>query len=65
MVVQTDTFDCDVAIVGAGIAGALIGWELASQGAKVVFLEARDRSKVTAQSHRQLFPGGPSKGLEG
>ncbi len=41
-------FDCDVAIVGAGIAGALIGWQLAKSGAKVVILEAgppMDRSK--------------------
>jgi len=33
-------YDCDVVIVGAGIAGALIGWQLAKGGAKVVILEA-------------------------
>ncbi len=41
-------YDCDVAIVGAGIAGALIGWQLAKNGAKVIYLEAgppMDRSK--------------------
>jgi choline dehydrogenase-like flavoprotein len=57
MVVQTETFDCDVAIVGAGIAGALIGWELASQGAKVVFLEAgpvMDRSTGVARAFGSL-----------
>lgn len=33
----------DVAIVGAGIAGALIGWKLATAGARVVFLESGPR----------------------
>ncbi len=35
---QTPTYD--VAIVGSGVAGALIGWKLASAGASVVILEA-------------------------
>lgn len=33
-------FDCDVAIVGSGISGALIAWTLAHSGAKVIILEA-------------------------
>jgi choline dehydrogenase-like flavoprotein len=38
---QADSeFDCDVAIVGSGISGALIGWTLARAGAKVIILEA-------------------------
>ena len=37
---QTTGYDCDVAIVGSGIAGALIGWKLAQAGAKVVILDS-------------------------
>ncbi len=33
-------FDCDVAIVGSGISGALIAWKLARAGVKVIILEA-------------------------
>ena len=33
-------FDCDVAIVGSGISGALIAWTLARAGVKVIILEA-------------------------
>lgn len=33
----------DVAIVGTGVAGALIGWRLAQAGARVVFIEAGER----------------------
>ena len=32
--------DCDVVIVGAGIAGALVAWKLGSQGVKVIVLES-------------------------
>jgi choline dehydrogenase-like flavoprotein len=32
--------DCDVVIVGAGIAGALLAWKLGSQGVKVIVLES-------------------------
>lgn len=35
-----DALDCDVAIVGSGIAGALIAWSLARAGVKVIVLEA-------------------------
>ncbi len=37
---QSTGFDCDVAIVGSGIAGALVGWKLAQAGAKVVILDS-------------------------
>jgi glucose dehydrogenase len=40
IVAQTESPEYDVAIVGSGIAGALIAWKLASSGAKVVVLEA-------------------------
>jgi len=33
-------YDCDVLIVGAGIAGAMIAYKAASQGLKVIILEA-------------------------
>ncbi|MEA2572656.1 MAG: glucose dehydrogenase [Acidobacteriota bacterium] len=33
-------FDCDVVIVGAGVAGAMMAWKLGSQGVKVIVLEA-------------------------
>ena len=33
-------FDCDVAIVGSGVSGALIAWTLAKAGVKVIILEA-------------------------
>jgi choline dehydrogenase-like flavoprotein len=44
---------------GAGIAGALIGWQLAKTGAKVVILEAGqrvDRSKGVGIAYSGLFP---------
>lgn len=47
----TTAYDCDVVIVGSGIAGALIGWQLAKSGAKVIILEAgppMDRGKGVA-----------------
>lgn len=37
---MSEPLDCDVVIVGAGIAGALMAWKLGSQGVKVVVLEA-------------------------
>src|SRR5207244_674836 len=32
--------DCDVVIVGAGVAGSILAWKLGSQGVKVIVLEA-------------------------
>jgi glycine/D-amino acid oxidase-like deaminating enzyme len=40
----TESLDCDVAIVGAGITGALIADSLVGSGARIVMLEARDVS---------------------
>lgn len=59
---QTAGFDCDVAIVGSGIAGALIGWQLAQSGAKVIILEAgppMDRSTGVARAFASAIPSLP------
>lgn len=40
--------DCDVVIVGAGVAGALVAWKLGSQGVKVIVLEAGPGSQDLA-----------------
>lgn len=34
--------DCDVAVLGAGITGALVAWHLAKVGVNVVVLDKRD-----------------------
>lgn len=45
-------FDCDVAIVGSGISGALIAWTLAKAGVKVIILEAGPTvNRVQGLSH--------------
>jgi choline dehydrogenase-like flavoprotein len=59
---QAKDYDCDVAIVGAGVAGALIGWQLATAGAKVVILEAGptvDRSTGPATAFGSLISTTP------
>ncbi len=59
---QQSGFDYDVAIVGAGIAGALIGWQLAKGGAKVIILEAgppMDRSTGVSRAFASAIPGLP------
>jgi choline dehydrogenase-like flavoprotein len=59
---QSAQFDCDVAIVGSGISGALIGWKLAQAGAKVVILEAGppvDRIKGLAYAFSSLVVSTP------
>src|SRR5215470_15415427 len=35
-------FDCDVCVIGTGVAGALVAFRLAKAGAKVLILEAGD-----------------------
>lgn len=37
---MSQPLDCDVVIIGAGVAGALVAWKLGSQGVKVIVLEA-------------------------
>ena len=37
---MADRLEADVVIVGAGVAGSLIAWQLATAGAKVVVLES-------------------------
>lgn len=62
MTSQQSGFDCDVAIVGSGIAGALIGWQLAKGGAKVIILEAgppMDRSTGVARAFASAVPSQP------
>src|SRR5262249_26149650 len=41
--------DCDVVIVGGGIAGALVAWKLGSQGLKVIVLESGPGNQNLAQ----------------
>jgi choline dehydrogenase-like flavoprotein len=56
-VTQSEGFDCDVAIVGSGISGALIGWKLAQAGAKVVILDSGptvDRVKGLAHAFSSM-----------
>lgn len=43
--------DCDVVIVGAGVAGAIAAWKLGSMGVKVIVLEAGP-GKQDAQARR-------------
>lgn len=57
MVSQASAVDTDVAIVGSGIAGALIAWKLAAAGVRVTILEAGppvDRSQGPATALAQL-----------
>lgn len=59
---QSASFDCDVAVVGSGIAGALIGWRLAQAGAKVIILDAGppvDRVKGLALAFDSLASSTP------
>lgn len=59
---QTTAFDCDVAIVGSGISGALLGWKLALSGAKVIILDAGptvDRVKGLALAFSSLASSTP------
>jgi choline dehydrogenase-like flavoprotein len=46
---MTEPLDCDVVIVGAGIAGALVAWKLGSQGVKVIVLESGPGNQNLAQ----------------
>ncbi len=46
---MSEPLDCDVVIVGAGIAGALVAWKLGSQGVKVIVLEAGPGNQTLAQ----------------
>ncbi len=45
---MADSFDADVVIVGAGVAGTLVGYRLAKAGAQVLILEAGPRVERAA-----------------
>src|SRR6185369_1972008 len=51
----TKSLDCDVAVVGAGITGALIADALVGTGARVVMLEARDVSSGSTAATTALL----------
>jgi len=46
---MSEAFDCDVVIVGAGVAGALLAWKLGSAGVKVIVLESGPGNQNLAQ----------------
>jgi choline dehydrogenase-like flavoprotein len=46
---MSEPLDCDVVIVGAGIAGSLVAWKLGSQGVKVIVLESGPGNQNLAQ----------------
>ena len=63
---QASTPDCDVAIIGSGIAGALIAWKLASAGAKVIILEAGpsvDRASGIELALSTIYTGLPEAAI--
>ena len=51
---MSGNLDCDVVIVGAGIAGALVAWKLGSQGVKVIVLEAGPGNQDLAQRQQYV-----------
>ncbi|MCC6792344.1 MAG: GMC family oxidoreductase [Thermomicrobiales bacterium] len=62
MAQENATYDCDVAIVGTGVAGALIGWKLAAIGMKVIMLDAGptvDRTRGIKHAVGSLIPSLP------
>ncbi len=46
---MSQPLDCDVVVVGAGVAGALVAWKLGSQGVKVIVLESGPGNQNLAQ----------------
>jgi len=42
--------DCDVAVIGAGIVGASIAYELARRGASVIVLDSRSVGQGATQA---------------
>ncbi|MGF1608298.1 MAG: flavin monoamine oxidase family protein [Kiloniellales bacterium] len=55
-------FDCDVVIIGAGLAGAASAAKLGERGASVVLLEARKR--VGGRAYARAFAGEDGEALE-
>ena len=49
--------ECDVAIVGAGLAGAMAAARLKDSGLKLAVIEARDRTG--GRGHARTFAGSP------
>lgn len=49
---QSDALSADVIVIGAGAVGSFMAWQLASQGAKVLMIEAGPRiDRATAVDH--------------
>ena len=60
---NVDLATCDdVAVIGAGIAGAYSAWRLRNQGKKVTVYEYSDR--IGGRCHTVKFPGIPDVNLE-
>ena len=63
----TTRADADIVVVGGGISGLTVAWELQRRGASVVLLEAASRSGGTigsAREHGCLIETGPSSTLD-
>jgi choline dehydrogenase-like flavoprotein len=64
---QSESRDYDVAVVGSGIAGALIAWKLASSGARVAIVEAGppvDRASGIQRALSTIHTGFPDAAIE-
>ena len=51
----TGPLDCDVAVVGAGVTGALVAWELVRAGLDVVVLDCRDAGRGSTAASTALI----------
>ncbi len=66
MAQSSGEYDCDVAIIGSGVAGSLIALQLAKAGARVTIVEAGPtvkRDEGIARALSTLFTGLPEAGI--